>query len=681
MEWRPSTLAPLWPHTSKGTYDPDLSSYDFDDGETPLAVEPDRFPAHSFAPASTCATAKRRPRGSLLPHPPEVDQDAPSSIGRIHNAWSTAVNSRLGRADNARFLEHFRYIIVASQLLSEYLDQGSLQGAQPQTPGLDGAGDESGIPSVKSSLYGAAATAVVAFALVYLIHWARSSQGGFISKGRVALAVTVFAVLASLGYAYIRRQWLKFLRRHAVGTASTMTANWQAFEMSSSSALAFVQEVELVSKGYKLSIPLPPVSRIEENGPSRRCGRLRKVLHNAYATLIPTCIEACATLRTLIDEDDLERYFEVYDVNAQDAKEASGEDALGVLEDDPESLKSLRLLSYRASVLRRVTLCSLMALEADGGKPDFKRWRRATEVIEALSSALADFADKLRHILSAMETINLPLTPVKTGSVGGGGIGGFHSAAREKMRGQVRKISMLSSGIRGLQAKMQILREETNKALGQQSEDLTDLGPSLMAQYESIGVDLRELMQACENGKAVLQSNIHKHEHRISLASTSNGSGGSMGGIRSPVSSLGGLTAVEEGGGDGTLADALKVLNGGSSTGTGTGTGTFSNRSSLATTPSDEEQVFEAVALPRQRQSQNHSQSQSQSQRGLPTTPLTREERVARMQEERERQALLRAKRESNTHMLRELETVMKLRPRARARTGGGSEVGRVTSI
>ena len=616
----------------EGSYDPELP-YDYDDGETPLAREPERFPTHSFAPPTCSTTTKRRARPSLLPQL-DTNQEPQGSIGRLHNAWSTAVNSRLGRADNARFLEHFRYIIVASQLLSEYLDQGSLQGSQPQFPSLDGARDDSGIPSVKTSLYGAAATAVVAFALVYVIHWARSSRGGFISKGRVALALAIFGVLATLGYAYIRRQWLKFLRRHAVTTASAMTANWQAFEVSSSSALAFIQEVELVSKGYKLSTPLPPASRIEENGSSRRCVALRKALHSAYATLIPTCIEACGTLRALIHEDDLEKYFEVYDVNAQDASEASGDDALSVLEDDAESLKSLRLLSYRASVLRRVTLCSLMSLEADGGKPDFYRWRVATEVMEALGGALASFAEKLRQMLSAMESINLPHTPVKTGAHG-------HPAAREKMRSQVRKISTLSSGIRGLQAKMQILREETNKSI-EQSDDLADLGPSLMAQYESIGADLKELMQAWENGKASLQTNITKQEHRISMASTSIGSG-----IRSPVSSIGGLTAVEEGG---TPADALKALTG----------GTFSNRSSLATTPSDEEQVFEAVALPRHRSL--HSS-------------LTREERIMKMQEERDRQATQRAKRESNTHMLRELETVINMRPRSKTGTT------RITSI
>lgn len=590
----------------------DRSFSDDDADQTPFASEPNTTPPPFFAPRSNIGAKARKGRRSLLPQL-QTGAATQSSISRVHNAWSTAVNSRLGRADNIHFIEHFRYIIVASQLLNEYLDQGSLQPGAVASHGLDGAADESEIAGVSTSVYGAIGTAAVAFVLVFLIHWARNGRTGFVSKSRVALALTVFTVVGVIGYAYIRRQWLKFLRRHAVGAASTLTANWQAFEVSSSSALSFIQEVELVSKGYKLSTPLPPASRIEENGPLRRCGRLRKGLHKAYASTISACIETCSALRSLIDEDDLEKYFEVYDINAQDAKEALGEDALRVLEDDPESLKSLRVLSYRAGVLRRVTLCSLMALEADGGKPDFLRWRVATDAMLAMSNLVGSSGEKLGQILSEMETLSVPHTPAKT----------TRSPSGEKMRSAVRKISMLSSGIRGLQAKMQILREETNRSIEQQ-EDLTDLGPSLMAQYESIGSDLKELMQAWEAGKASLQNKITKQERRISLASS---------GIRSPVSSLGGLTAVEEGG---TPYDALKALNG----------GTLSNRSSMATTPSDEEQVFEAISMPRQR------------------STLTREERIMKVQEDRERQATLRAKRDSNTHMLRELESVINLRPK-----------------
>lgn len=573
----------------------------------------------TYAPRSSSDSITHVHKAFVRGKPTSPKQE--TAFKRIHNACSTAVNSRIGRSDNARFLEHFRYVVVASQLLNEYLDQGSLPPVVP-SHGLDGASDSTSMPSMATSVYGATATAICAFALVYLIHWARSGRDGATSKGRLALVLVLFVVVAFVGYGYIRRQWLKFLRHSAVAEVTALTANWQAFEVSASSALSLIQEVELVSKGYRLSTPLPPASRVEDQTTSRRCARLRKSLYKAYSTIIPSCIGTCDTLRSLIDQDDLEKYFEIYDINTQDAKEATGPEPLSVLDDDGESLKSLRVLSYRATVLRRVMLCSLMALEADGGKPDFYRWRLANDAMIKESEAVCTLAEMLQQCLADMENIATPITPTTKS---------LNPLGRDKVRTQVRKLSMLSSGIRGLQAKMQILREETNRSI-EQSEDLTDLGPNLMAQYESIGSDLKELMQAWEAGKSSLQTNLIKHERRISRASS----------IWSPMSSIGGLTAVEEG----SPADALKALTG----------DTLSNRSSMGTTTSDEE-VFEAVAMPKQRNT------------------LTREERIMKMHEDRERQATIRASRDASDSMLKELQTVINLRPKKT------NNMPRITSI
>ena len=114
-------------------------------------------------------------------------------------------------------------------------------------------------------------------------------------------------------------------------------------------------------------------------------------------------------------------------------------------------------MSYRASVLRRVTISALMSLQADGSKPDFTRWRTATELLFSLSSNLASSADRVQSVMAEMETLTVPLTPT---------IKSPHSApGRDNMRSQVRKISALSSGIRSLQAKMQVLREETKSSI------------------------------------------------------------------------------------------------------------------------------------------------------------------------------------------------------------------------
>lgn len=181
---------------------------------------------------------------------------------------------------------------------------------------------------------------------------------------------------------------------------------------------------------------------------------------------------------------------------------------------------------------------------------------------------------------------------------------------------------------------MALMREESTKAI-EGSGDLTDLAPNLMSQYESIGADLKMLMQAWETGKASLANNLDKQEKRISSQSI---------GIRSPASSLGGLTAVEEGGPD----EALRALMGEAK----------SNRSSLAASDSDE-QIFEGISIPRSR----------------PRSSMTREERIAKMYEDRSRDAERKQKRESNTNMIRELQSVMVLRQPKR------NDAGRITSL
>ncbi|KAL2357714.1 Mysoin-binding motif of peroxisomes-domain-containing protein [Cryomyces antarcticus] len=576
-----------------------------------------RRPSQSFAPRGLPMLHTRVRETFLRPLRLGIPQNG--LVARIHSACSRVANSTLGRADNARFLEHFRYIIVASQLLNEHPGQSTFKGLAMRPPTPSGTTITANYQVVSTSLTGAAVTALTAFALVWLIHWARGSlQSGF-SRGRWLLVLTAFTIVATLLYTHARRQWLQYLRQQAIDGASMIVARTQVFEASTTSALTLIQEVELVSRGYRLT-PLPPITRLDDRGQSRRCSRLRKNLRKSFATAIPAFAEACSALHVLLDEDDIEKYFDIYDISNQDLREA----ALGcpeIEDDDVDSLKVLRVLQYRLSTLRRVVMCSLLALEADGGKPDFHRWRMAVEIMNQLSTVMVMSSEKLGSVLNEEERFTIPPTP-RTPSTPG----------RERLRSQVRKLSSLSQGIRCLQAKMQILREESNRTL-EESEDVSELGSSLMSQYESIGVDLQSLTQAWEAGKASLAINIDKHERRISHASN---------GLQSPAPSLGGLTVVEE---DGSPADALRALNGECP----------SNRSSMTASASDEE-IYEAIAIPKQR------------------STFSREERIAKMQEERVRQASLRKKRDATTDMLKELESVISTRPQR-------PNAGRITSV
>lgn len=97
---------------------------------------------------------------------------------------------------------------------------------------------------------GAALTGATAFLLVWLLNWSRR-QAGF-SRGRAMLVVAVLIAVATAVYGHMHRQWLQYLRQDAVDGASALVTNLQAFEASTSSAIALIQEVELVTRGYRL---------------------------------------------------------------------------------------------------------------------------------------------------------------------------------------------------------------------------------------------------------------------------------------------------------------------------------------------------------------------------------------------------------------------------------------------
>lgn len=326
---------------------------------------------------------------------------------------------------------------------------------------------------------------------------------------------------------------------------------------------------------------------------------------------------------------DLEKYYDIYDISDLDMSDAR--QGIADLEsEDAESLRTFKISAARFHTTRKMFLCALLAMDANGDSNDLMRWTTAVEALRTINSVTASSYERLKNILSEEECKStsssvsaflssqdpaFPVPPTPRGPL---------TPGRERWRGQLRKLNGLSTGIRGLQAKLQLLREESDKSLNE-SDDISEMGSNLMSQYDSIGIDLRALMQAWEEGRAALASGIDRNEKRISSIST----------LLSPASSISGPTAVEEVTG-GTASDALKALLG---------------ESADVNSNPDIDEVFEAVAMPR------------------PRSLLTREERIVKMKEEREKREVARERSEANKGMLRELEMVINLRPRPRTNT------------
>lgn len=142
---------------------------------------------------------------------------------------------------------------MASQLLNahSYLGQaGKGQSRDALVPSPD-------VPQLGAlTPSGAIVTAFCAFALAWLIHWTRGGKSSNSGKGRFVVFIAVLVVLAVVLYAYMRRQWLQYLRQQSLSEISDFVAHAQQFDGAAAGALSLVQEVELVSRGYRMSVIL-----------------------------------------------------------------------------------------------------------------------------------------------------------------------------------------------------------------------------------------------------------------------------------------------------------------------------------------------------------------------------------------------------------------------------------------
>ena len=397
------------------------------------------------------------------------------------------------------------------------------------------------------------------------------------------------------------------------------------------------------------SNPLPPISRLESGTPNRRCQRLRRNLRNCYAAIIPTFLHSIANLRPLVDDNILERFLDVYDVRNEDLHEAGLGYTGSIEEEDPDSLKLLRIHQARYATLRRLLLCCLLSLDANGRSSDAARWRSAIIEMECLASATSTQSESLAKLLENEESVCICIrsehsiaykhtleVPSPTSPQQPSPSRANLSRSQSRLQNQLRRISTLSNGIRSLQAKLYLLKEDSTQALANPSSEveLSEISASLRDQYDTLGADLQALMHAWESDKQALAQDITRQTRRMSCSS-SQGSD-----VFSPRISLNGhLESVQEN--DAGKENSLDVHSPMSLPLSPPATDD-GNEDNSAT-----DEVFEAVGSPKVRD----------------RSSMTREQRIAKMQEERVQQASQREKRETDVRMMQELQSVMKKRP------------------
>lgn len=156
--------------------------------------------------------------------------------------------ARASNSQRDRFIDRFRYLIIASQLLEHE--------TRPQVgTDCETALRETGAFQSRevgfSSVQGCAVTLALSFFFAWILRsaTARSSE----TPKPVLNACVILLLLATVAvgiYRYARRKALQRMRLIAVDALSNLVTQSHRFDQIARSTLGLIQEVEVVSRGY-----------------------------------------------------------------------------------------------------------------------------------------------------------------------------------------------------------------------------------------------------------------------------------------------------------------------------------------------------------------------------------------------------------------------------------------------
>jgi hypothetical protein len=376
---------------------------------------------------------------------------------------------------------------------------------------------------------------------------------------------------------------------------------------------------------------MPPISRLDERFAVRHCRELRRITGELLVTSLTQFVHFHNDLQPFVDIDDLESYYHIYEISSEEFAGAVNF-ANDLSSEAQETLKQLRFLASLHTVARKLLLIDLLALRPTSTWTDIHIWRKVLRILHTLTE---DTVQATRQLLKEVNDEDQPvaedvvapddgdilLSPIQESS----------PQSRHHSKMQTRRFETIANAVRSLNAKVRIAQDGMSELIANDANEAA-ISSAISKHYESIGSDLRSLLVDWERGRTAMSLHLEP-DSRYSRPSSAG---------RSPISpspSLGGLTMV-----DGGPSDALRMLNG--------------EEDGLIPQDALDEEVFEAVAKPRKRMS----------------LALSREEKMAKLQEDRRKRATLQEQAETTTNMLRELQMVIKHRPQNRSST-------RVTSV
>ena len=110
------------------------------------------------------------------------------------------------------------------------------------------------------------------------------------------------------------------------------------------------------------------------------------------------------TLKPFAATLDLEKYYDIYEISRTDLEDAELVASVEPAEiEDADALHDLKVSTEKLRILRKLLLCTLLALDADGSKLDFRRWSVAVEAMCTFNSVTAKMASNIDEVMGEEE--------------------------------------------------------------------------------------------------------------------------------------------------------------------------------------------------------------------------------------------------------------------------------------
>ncbi|KAI8071716.1 Mysoin-binding motif of peroxisomes-domain-containing protein [Gongronella butleri] len=463
----------------------------------------------------------------------------------IYRVWRRSLvrdtfSISLPASEEAAFEEKFKYLIVTSPLLNE--NTLSAHTKSSTSAGTSSSSSSSALQPLQYTRSQTLSTRIGTFAVLSGLLIALGLERLLPIKATVTptthdtptapssaliAAPTITLSLASsislfFIFRHLRRSSLRRLFNHALSQLQDLLETCQQLDSKIHRALLTIQEIELVARGYRLSAPLSPISRIEQSSKSRRCARLRAHVAALLRRAFILYEEAIIDMTAHVHKPTLSRLFEMYNIHSIASLSSASLD----LHDDDDTasyitLDYLKSLAHLMYAKRRECLLQFLALNvmADIRDTPVKRstavWKTITATLSSLGKDSHAFLDGL--VAAMNDEFHVPATD----------IGAQASGSDPPTRQFVHRLAILEQQLRTMGARIYLCNDECRRRVVHEpssgSADDTDATldrDRLRKEYLALERDMQQIINEWEAGRHALEELLAPPPSASSSSST-----------------------------------------------------------------------------------------------------------------------------------------------------------------